>query len=512
MPVSSQDHVAAALALLLAQFRGKPGIEALLGGLVTPMTAIEADAFDLMAGRIGIDVAEGVQLDLIGELLKVARPTGMSDVDFRGVLQKEIQLHASNGTTDDIIAVALDVVSGWGVATIEASDARAEFEAQARRSSDGAVMPYDAITGGPGWTEEEFNAVWGYLNRARAAGVYFVLLARTAIVEAAWSVTVTGDAPSATGEATFGGDTYDVFMWKGEAAATITVDSVGPGVVHVGVVGEGGPGIKNAGGGGGSGGAVFGQLAVPHVVGDAWDVEVAVDGTATFDHGSGVAGDLVSAAKGGEGGSAGAGVSPLAASEAGILTSTTVLAPGAGGGGAAGGAGGAAAFGGTAGGAADATKGGGGGGSTGAGQLAAAGGDGGDGTDLSAGIYGALLSAVGLGAVVCAGGGGGNHSPAASGGSSSAGGDGGVAPAGTGLPGQTPGSGGGGSASSTSTLGFAGVVLVAIPQGTGAPDRPHVPFAFDGFRSAGFDGVNVGNPTGGNFQIRALGARGLTPE
>lgn len=54
--------------------------------------------------------------------------------------------------------------------------------------------------------------------------------------------------------------------------------------------------------------------------------------------------------------------------------------------------------------------------------------------------------------------------------------------------------------------------MIAYRTDVGPPLTPHVPFAFDGFRGATFDGVNIANAAGGNFQIFSTGARAVTSE
>lgn len=195
------DHREQAVALLLEQFKGKPAIEDLVRSLVTPANLIETTAFEMLRKRIAIDQSEGVQLDLIGELLGQPR-NGLVDVAYRVRLHAEVAIHASNGTGDDLINASTNVVANFNVFLSEYPAAAAEFEAYARRISDGEIMPFDAGNAQM-WSAPDFDAMFRVINRARSGAVYFVLLARDDQNK------ITGNSP---------------FAFDGKGSATFDVD------------------------------------------------------------------------------------------------------------------------------------------------------------------------------------------------------------------------------------------------------------------------------------------------
>lgn len=161
------DHRPEAIANLKAQFRGKAAFGAFVGALVAPLNEIETTLFAMLAQRVDIDAAEGVQLDQLGAMLGVLR-NGGSDAAYRLRIRAEIAVLSSRGTGDDIINATEDLVAGWGVKLVEPSFAPAEFEATLRRDSDGALLPLQGIS------EADADLIAQYIQRARAAGVYFV--------------------------------------------------------------------------------------------------------------------------------------------------------------------------------------------------------------------------------------------------------------------------------------------------------------------------------------------------
>lgn len=170
------DHRAAAVALLLEQHK-KPAITAVVDALIGPMNEIESTTIDMLDKRISIDASEGVQLDAIGELLRTPRQPAVVDADYRIELKRQVLINKSKGRGDDLIAVSNDIIVDSNVGLWQYEDAPLEFEAIQRRRSDGVLMPWDGGAA-PAWTEAEHNMIFRYLNRARAAATYFVLLSR----------------------------------------------------------------------------------------------------------------------------------------------------------------------------------------------------------------------------------------------------------------------------------------------------------------------------------------------
>ena len=207
--VQVTDHATDAVELLLQQFKGKVAIEALVSALTSPLNEYETASIDLLNKRIDIDAADGVQLDGIGGLLGCSRQ-GLADAAYRVALRQEIALHASTGSIDDIIAitgarVAIDEYNDVDADVLAATDpdfwatSQAEFEARTRNVTTGDVI--EVVT------QAEADELFRLINRARPAGVYFVLFYRL--------TAATGFAFDGTGATGF------------DTAAPFTIDALG---------------------------------------------------------------------------------------------------------------------------------------------------------------------------------------------------------------------------------------------------------------------------------------------
>lgn len=98
------SHGAAAVELLLTQFRGKPKIEALLRSLVAPYNRIENALWQMVTRVIPLDSAEGGNLDLWGRILRAPR-RGLTDDQYRVRLQVRMLALRSNGKIEEIYAI-----------------------------------------------------------------------------------------------------------------------------------------------------------------------------------------------------------------------------------------------------------------------------------------------------------------------------------------------------------------------------------------------------------------------
>lgn len=99
------NHVQAALARLLQQYKGQPRIEAMISSFVEQIQDIENAMFDLDAGR-QIANAVGAQLDGIGEIVGFPR-NGLDDMTYLVFLYGKIGENTSDTTKDKIINIAL---------------------------------------------------------------------------------------------------------------------------------------------------------------------------------------------------------------------------------------------------------------------------------------------------------------------------------------------------------------------------------------------------------------------
>lgn len=108
--IETTEHGDQGVARLIAQYPGKPRLEALLRIYLDEVQQIEVALFDLATDRF-LDVAIGAQLDGIGDIVGQERQ-GLSDVDYRPLLRARVQANRSEGTVPDIYEVAVATLDG----------------------------------------------------------------------------------------------------------------------------------------------------------------------------------------------------------------------------------------------------------------------------------------------------------------------------------------------------------------------------------------------------------------
>lgn len=97
------DYRERALAMILGQFDGSPVLQALVRIIADEIQELERVILDVWASRL-IDLATGVQLDLIGKIVVLPRE-GLLDDDYRKLLLVKIQVNVSDGTPEEVIDV-----------------------------------------------------------------------------------------------------------------------------------------------------------------------------------------------------------------------------------------------------------------------------------------------------------------------------------------------------------------------------------------------------------------------
>ena len=114
----SQDteHVLQGRARLIAQYVGKTRLDSLLCIYIDQIQDLE-DALWQLATLRTIEAGEGVQLDGIGDIVGQERQ-GLSDDDYRPLLQARVQANRSEGTAPDILAVAIAALNDPAVGSI----------------------------------------------------------------------------------------------------------------------------------------------------------------------------------------------------------------------------------------------------------------------------------------------------------------------------------------------------------------------------------------------------------
>lgn len=101
----SKDHVARALAKFLEQYRNKDDLRSLSRSFTNRIQELEDATWEVILYRLMAN-AEGAQLDALGAIVGRGR-NNLSDADFLIAIKGQIRINRSNGTPEDILAVAL---------------------------------------------------------------------------------------------------------------------------------------------------------------------------------------------------------------------------------------------------------------------------------------------------------------------------------------------------------------------------------------------------------------------
>jgi len=108
--VRVEDHIAEMLDRRLEEFRDKTRFSSLLETMGAQVQALE-DAILQVLTDTTLDNAVGAQLDGIGEVVGEDR-AGREDEPYRLAIRTRIVLNLSNGTIEDVIALALAISGG----------------------------------------------------------------------------------------------------------------------------------------------------------------------------------------------------------------------------------------------------------------------------------------------------------------------------------------------------------------------------------------------------------------
>lgn len=132
MTAQITNHHSEAVLRLLQQFRGKPKLEAMLGIVTHQIQQLEDAFWELMTER-QLTTAIGAQLDIIGAILGQSRvvdetTTLTDDNDYRAMLGIKILVNTSNGTMDEILEIAGELLGHQDIVLTEYYPASAEIE------------------------------------------------------------------------------------------------------------------------------------------------------------------------------------------------------------------------------------------------------------------------------------------------------------------------------------------------------------------------------------------------
>jgi hypothetical protein len=148
----STDHLSRGRALLLAQFKGKQNVEALLGAALVQVQELEDAIYGMLIGR-WLPNAVGVQLDNLGKIVGQRRGTRDDDA-YRRWIHARAMINRSSGTVEDIYKVVRRLLGEGATWRFEES-----FPATF------SVYANEPIAG------DEGNNIVGGLQHAKPAGV-----------------------------------------------------------------------------------------------------------------------------------------------------------------------------------------------------------------------------------------------------------------------------------------------------------------------------------------------------
>ena len=132
--VEINNHVEQGLERRLEQWKSKENLEKVLSALMVGIQEIETMFFDLLDGRLDINLAIGEQLDQIGEIVGQDR-LNFDDDFYRILLLARIGINVSNGEPERIIDTLKLLTSANFVHYMNLSDAEIAV------GSDGVINP-----------------------------------------------------------------------------------------------------------------------------------------------------------------------------------------------------------------------------------------------------------------------------------------------------------------------------------------------------------------------------------
>lgn len=98
------NHEELALERLREQYKDRPKLQAFIRSMVSEIQELE-DAFQALAVERGLDEAEGLQLDNLGDIVGLDRITGESDDDYRVRLRAKIAQNISQGEPEAVMTL-----------------------------------------------------------------------------------------------------------------------------------------------------------------------------------------------------------------------------------------------------------------------------------------------------------------------------------------------------------------------------------------------------------------------
>ncbi len=135
------DHAAEGLDNILKQYKDSPLFKAFLEPMLSPMADFETQ-FTAFKSQLTLDVAEGENLDLIGDMLN-AQSRPVDDEDYRNLLKALVIAYNSSGTANDIIKAINLIIEAEETKIVETYEAG--FAIEIKNISSGDVSQANRI-------------------------------------------------------------------------------------------------------------------------------------------------------------------------------------------------------------------------------------------------------------------------------------------------------------------------------------------------------------------------------
>ena len=113
----SVEHIAAMKSHLISQFRELPTLGAFIDALGQQLNDVE-EFFGQLLTNLSIQTLAGPHLDKLGDMLQQSR-NGMSDDDYRTMLQARVVAYRSQGTIENLIQILLTIAGAQAVQVVE---------------------------------------------------------------------------------------------------------------------------------------------------------------------------------------------------------------------------------------------------------------------------------------------------------------------------------------------------------------------------------------------------------
>lgn len=199
MPETISNHVQLALNRLIQQYKNSNRVKGLLTALVTPIQDLEGTFQDLKVDR-WLDVAEGVILDRIGNLIGVTRTSNESDTSYRVRIQTQILVNISNGEPESAIQVFKRYTNATTVLYSEGKPASVQLQSEVEIE-----------------TQELINQIYEEIERVVPAGVRVDAICRYSSLSESFAFdgSLPGKGFGSIADSSQGGEFAEVYRYTG---------------------------------------------------------------------------------------------------------------------------------------------------------------------------------------------------------------------------------------------------------------------------------------------------------